>query len=1796
MYTTELTMEEEGSFLHMTAPTFHSSVDFTVHDWLKKFNATSLKPPDFREYWALNVPNIYSPRADMNCLNITFDEGLAKQVLFTPLERFICGCNETEKVFEEIKKIDSLPMLCGRVFKSREPTYSCRDCALDPTCVLCMDCFKNSAHNTHRYKMSMSGGGGYCDCGDEEAWKAHAYCEVHLQGKREMSSDSSPIERLPLDLIERIRILMGFVLSYCHEMLTWEQPISQPSDLCPSGFDTANEAHETYATMLFNDEIHTYDQVIHTLNRAIECTEKEATDYATMIDREGRSIVKCGNFQSCNQVRNIIERTNSRSGRKPLRVVVMHSSVIAHQIFAMKLLSWLKQILSYSEAFRIIFSQVMMESPTPGSPLLESIMLSDTQLWKAARNQWHQLFISGTLMDQQCKKTFARIFTHNYPLLMKDFIADDHEHSVSITSLSVQIFTVPTLAHYLIMEENAIYVLLRTFLTECERNRIDGKLSFERSQNIELFRRSQFVLFDLRYLLTVKPNEWNTSLRKNFLHGIQQLLNFLSWMQGMDSVVRQVGQHVEFEAEWETGVNLQSKLVPVITLVLDWCGSDRVVLVKALRAALKLLESIQGKMTTTVREVADHSSSCIEYDVSSMPVTIHLPLSRFVAGLILHLPKFDLTYSSPEFLIRNKPGPEELMELPLRTQVMIAQFRAGMWRRNGYSLLNQVFFYHNVRLRDEMLDRDIMMLQIAASLMESNKFLIHLLNKYGLLIWIGDTFDTSQRRTEDEYTRQTATIAEEFLGLLIIIISERYYPGVGNVTERDRVKKEIIQLLCIEPMTNSQLCKMLPKDPNHETGMENVVNEVADLKKTTDTSTGKYELKPEFYSCFNPFFYHYTREEQSKAEEVQLKRKKQTGEEECCPPPLPSEFSLPFSVIINLLQCDVMAHIMLVVLKRTLNLHSTSYSEGQFEKVLHIIGLALHEEQRQQEQKEEGGFFQFTKMAEKKGILADLEKCQGSPRVEAHKDLLNWTLRKFRSLQRSEGKAMEVDVEFPPENTASTSRKRDKKQNAQQAAARRARIMAQMSAMQKNFIKQHAQLLKEVDAEESSNQTESDIFVLEESSDDPVALGNLQRGKVISRQTHTCILCREEQEASLTGRTLVIGAFVQRSTVLSKNRNHRLEDPKEFNPLLISADLFCGPHTSTCGHVMHSDCWQKFFEAVVAKERRRPVRYGRHVSFNVDKQEFLCPLCECLCNTVIPLVPPITTLIVNNTEKPNNIKIDDWLFSHRKAVEKLQVQRFRALPSNDDQGEKILYRYKPTPLKEVMASLSTDSSEQFHSLYAVYAQQCAAGNNFPNSLLDMMRVFSQATYMVGLEAHPNPDDDRVPLMTWWSCAYTIHSIEWLLRDQKKSLFGDLSSRRAHCMQTLVRVVGASTSIFDAQVVRNHCVSLLQYLLLAEEHSCSSSCCLEVDAFTLLVFVCLSMPVLFTADDHESNSGLTFPVGGVNELYILHLVLVFHLVQIFLSIDFPFLEEAETSEAQHKETSEEVAVCHFYIEVLTAAGVENCKNPVNAQKLLKTIHQAMLPFLRCSALFFHFLTDVEAPKTLAGMHSEEYQFQALCWYLGLSTRLNEILQSPSLRQLALCWARHAQVYSMVNQETLQMDEEDAPPPRSIVVKHPISINQLVCLPSDYSELINNVSVFTCPNSDGEDSRSPTMCLVCGQILCSQSYCCQTELEGAMVGACTFHVQVCGAGVGIFLRIRDCKILLLVGKTKGCYMPPPYVDEYGETDQGLVRGNPLHLCKDKYRELHRLWLSHGIPEQVSHTLEQLPALTTTNWFLL
>lgn len=1754
-----------------------------VAKWVEKFNKGVLSLTHFKEYWRTWVPRLYSPSLNESSLNWSFNEDEAHRVLFSTLEQFICEGDPT-MVLNQLSQLDKPPSVCGKVFKMGDPTYSCRECGMDNTCVLCAECFKRSEHRHHKYKMATSGGGGCCDCGDKEAWKKDPFCDIHIVGTQSEGNNGG---QLPEDLAERTRIVFNAVLWYAYNLLTYEHT----ADLGLRDSDDDLFDIDTYCTVLYNDEVHTFEQVITTLTRILKCSQRNAIEFVTNIDREGRAVVKCSTFQHCNDLKSEIEKFTSRHG-KPLKALVVHAHAVAHQLFAMKLLSWLQVFLSHGEGFRSIFAEVALKPQGADPCIIKGIMLRDSQLWKSARTQWHRLFISGMLLEYENKKALAKVFTKNYGSIMKDFIKDDHDHSFSVASLSVQLFTTPTLAHHLIANDDILFILLNTFISECTRKCNKArKLEFERNSVNPSFKRAQYMLYDLRYLLSAVPETWTDHLRKSFLQGLSVMLNLLTMMQGMDSVTRQVGQHMEYEPEWESAFNLHTRLAHCISLALKWCGTDRIVLIKAYRATLKKLYEnpcYDPNEALETRELADHSVACLHYDVSSKPVCIHLPLTRFLAGLHLHLEKYNLHFDGPEFQTP-KPTPVQIIEPVLRAQVMVAQVHAGMWRRNGYALLNQLYLYHNVKCRTEMLDRDIMLLQIGASLIESNELLIHILNKFNLLNWAMNNFEiNSLKSNEEDSMRQTVNLVEEFLQLIIVVVGERYVPGISNVTTQDRIKKEIIQQLCIKPLPHSELNKAIPDEIAHDTALDDVIEELAAFKKPSHGSgKGVYELKSEFYKEYNVFFYHYTREELSKSEETQRKRRKSTGKLECCPPPQLPKLNESFSMIVNLLQCDVMLHVMQIVLERCKNLRARSFSELQLHKVLHLISYALQEEESKQYP-----FFLFTEKANKFNILSLLEEVVNCPRVEAHKDMLRWVISKYKTVAKiSDPSEPSTSKESSGAVVTCTEPEVDdeKERRAKLAAQKRAKIMAQMTAMQKSFMKENAKLFEETSSElnvRGNADLHGSAMDVSEPPDEeqPIALGAKQTARVSTEKTFICILCQEEEQVTITGSTLVLAAFVQQATVLCQHRNNEsLLDVSTHDPLYLNSNLGPAPHTSTCGHVMHSSCWRKYFDNVMLKEHRRPYRLRHPASFDVDKQEFLCPLCECLSNTVLPLVPPLHTL--QPVCPKNEISFNDWLHAmictlnkkisvcHGifKCNETCKNIHCKACTNASDgsaadsdystdceadcslQTHQVFYSF-PKDVKSLNLGAVT---QQFAELFPTFTPNI-------NETLEnyIIHLFTQAIYTRGLSVHHHPTDKRVAPMTWKSLSYTIHAIEVLLRDSNKPLLGHLSSRHRDCLESFVRVVGVlGTTWKRTVVITSHALHLLTILL---EHSDQGPSVLQWDSLGILIPLTFSLPSLFAKD-----SPVSIPTGGTLELHTLHLVFLAHIVKVVILLDVNLLDDSMDTDSNEEQE---------LMEVLKM--LNKTREGLSMHTVWKHVQKACIPFLRCCVLFYHYLTDVPAPSTLLEVGGDT--FNNMCTYLGLPQTPKELFTSKAVFDIVGKWCNHEEVGIYLNGAPLLVSYE------------PLPIPHLIDLPVDYSELMNSVlSSFSCPNSDHDDARNPTMCLVCGEILCSQSYCCQTELNKVVVGACNYHAYKCGTGVGIFLRVRECEILFLASPHRGCFALPPYLDDYGETDQGLRRGNPLKLCPEKYKKLQTLWLSHSIHEEIARAIESSTSIVTTQW---
>lgn len=498
--------------------------------------------------------------------------------------------------------------------------------------------------------------------------------------------------------------------------------------------------------------------------------------------------------------------------------------------------------------------------------------------------------------------------------------------------------------------------------------------------------------------------------------------------------------------------------------------------------------------------------------------------------------------------------------------------------------------------------------------------------------------------------------------------------------------------------------------------------------------------------------------------------KRQNKEDTALPPPVLPPFCPLFASLVNILQSDVMLLIMRTVLQWTVEHSGHIWSESMLQRVLHLIGMALQEEKQHLENvmEEHVITFTFTQKISKPGeapnnspsILAMLETLQNAPYLEVHKDMIKWILKTFNAIKKlRESSSTSPVVETEGTIMEESSRDKDKaerKRKAEIARLRREKIMAQMSEMQRHFIDENKELFQQtleldssVSAVLDNGPVASDMTL--------TALGPAQTRVPEQRQCATCILCQEEQEVNAESKAMVLAAFVQRSTVLSKDRSKFIQDPENYDPLFMHPDLSCGIHTGSCGHIMHAHCWQRYFDSVQAKEQRRQQRLRLHTSYDVENGEFLCPLCECLSNTVIPLLLPPRNVFhgrLNFSDQPN---LTQWIRTISQQIKALQVLR----------------KEESTPI--TASSKNLENMDELH-LPEGFRPDFHPKNPYSESIKEMLATFGTATYKVGLKVHPNEEDPRVPIMCWGSCAYTIQSIERILSDEDKPLFGPLPCR------------------------------------------------------------------------------------------------------------------------------------------------------------------------------------------------------------------------------------------------------------------------------------------------------------------------------------------------------------------------------------------------------------------------------------
>lgn len=756
-----------------------------------------------------------------------------------------------------------------------------------------------------------------------------------------------------------------------------------------------------------------------------------------------------------------------------------------------------------------------------------------------------------------------------------------------------------------------------------------------------------------------------------------------------------------------------------------------------------------------------------------------------------------------------------------------------------------------------------------------------------------------------------------------------------------------------------------------------------------------------------------------------------------------------------------------------------------------------------------------------------------------------------------------------------------KEKRSKLAAQRREQVLAQMAKAQKSFITSNAEHFKDDAKAEEGAEMEWQSSMEEQKT--VACLGSDRKVVHSDSETFTCILCSED---SLNNKQcMVYPAFVQKSSVLG-----RYQVTNDVNQLQsLETAIHPSPYVSSCGHEMHASCWQEYFNNELLKEQRRPFRTRNPSIFNIDKNQFLCPLCRFLSNTVLPIVPPLGSLgDVKSKSITESFNFELWYQLMVNYIDSLQfmVSDNREAIEQSTLHDELQKNYTECVVGFLKQHFDFDTSASGQAI-----------NLNPNINEYSKKFIANVKEFAPPSVSENDEVDSYTV-TWQTCAYTIEALEMYMRATEKPLKGEMSIRYEKSVSGLVRLCGFYgrinldvSSDDEPPALTSAYHSLLIYArelydnLFGRKPEMSI---LHWDVFSMMVSMLFTTrAVLF-----PQNPQYLIPRGDSLDYTIFNTMFAVNLMKILLTLklddiqDMEYDDENEAGPSKEQLSADEISMLSIYekFNIYRKNGAPEENRSKVKKQLIDALKDQSKTFLRCSCILFHFLTEVPLPDEMGFLGGDN--FEVMSDYLNVNSNvLSYFTESETLKFLLQC-AQHKAVESYRNKQ--RADDQHLSP----IVKATASVRQLVSLPDDYSDLMNSVSLFTCRNNEREDSRNPTMCLVCGEVLCSQTYCCQRELNKTAVGACNFHTEVCGAGAGIYLRIRDAEVLLL-GQNTGCFLSAPYLDDYGETDQGLRRGNPLHLCSESYKKLQLLWLGHGIHEEIARKTEAQSHIFQIQW---
>lgn len=1005
----------------------------------------------------------------------------------------------------------------------------------------------------------------------------------------------------------------------------------------------------------------------------------------------------------------------------------------------------------------------------------------------------------------------------------------------------------------------------------------------------------------------------------------------------------------------------------------------------------------------------------------------------------------------------------------------------------------QQLHYKEYSLRENTYDQDIVFLQSAMVILDPSLVLVAILDRFQLLDWLASPSSPDHPAFEPA---QAMAMAEEMVYLILIMLSDPTY--AAGLSDEAILRRELVHNLCLGPSPYSDLMRRVSEKFADDPALTRILADVSTFKHPVGTADqGTYTLKPECYAEVNPYFPRYSRNQREEAEKIVREQlKKQGGGDE--PVIVPKALGIergPFVTLTHSFGSDVL-HRIIFYSMRAGRARGELFSEVLVDEALHLCMLSLVESPTvfasfaSNPTPCEASVSEDVDSPPQDETLLDLlVKIEEDERMKAVRHKAKWCLDRLNEIL-----GPQVNALRKVEDTASPAKALDAKRLA--AKARQAAIMKQFAQAQQSF-------LDSVDDEDDEDEEDE-----------------CMEGEAAKPSLGSCIVCQDELDSSRAFGALT---FVQTSNIIRRtpegdNADYQSEilatpssldhDASHLRPfgiasqkIAVNADDdsgdglskgFASQHTqsglvaSACGHMMHLACFDTYYKSI---EQRHHVQPTRCHPENTTRCEFICPLCKSLGNVLLPATVESeafdTAVDQHDLAEWAQLAMDPTAAAiaqgaARLAVEEAQ-QKSRNLQARATDGT--------MGLKPWRISLTLPSS---------VPSEFAGGEPLMTArlLVVLDPLMQEINGGAGVSFIPND-----------LLAYTISTLEIASRGQGEA----------------VDAVSDATS------------RMLKSFLLVLANLVHAQTGLEASQDLAAMAVLPHLGGLFASDKRNSDFFALDPLATVIEAAAVmsstfHHIVAFafytELVRNYLAISK--LAESSATVVEHQGDAADkgagecasLALIRLFFVSPSATGLQS---EGGASTMGKLLYSFTLPFLRRAAIVHRTIFGPEAHSMAADADlglEDSSEFARLLHLLRIPSPAAALRQDAAQAVPAIA-AIQAHILALRDSIPGWRQNLANPPPDSIdphtslplalpesiltscpPLQHP-AIYELIGLPQQLDTLAAESLQRKCERCN-QVPADPALCLFCGQIVCSQSFCCMDSEDEAQHGECNMHM--------------------------------------------------------------------------------------------